>query len=297
MTARIPLPTDLAARPFSINEAQRLGLGRERLAGSDLVTPYRGVRTAAGTRPTLHQLCKALQDRLPLDAFFCGITAARLIGVPLPHLLERSPIMYVGVPAPRPIPTGRNVSGHRYRQPEITVRNGLRISSPTQVWKQLGRILPVIDLVAAGDFLIHWRNPLTTIDELRGSVADSAGGRCIRSLREALPYLHDRSESRKESAVRYLLARAGFEGLEVNFPISTSSGYRYRADFAFPRVKVLIEYQSGFHDDPERRKADMTRRSRLEADGWFVIEIHGGDLHNPTELTARIRQVISSREM
>ena len=37
---------------------------------------------------------------------------------------------------------------------------------------------------------------------------------------------------------------------------------------------MLIEYQSGFHEGPDRFRADMTRRSRLEADGWFVI-VHG----------------------
>ena len=39
----------------------------------------------------------------------------------------------------------------------------------------------------------------------------------------------------------------------------------------------------------------MTRRSRLEAQGWYVMEINADDLGDPVELVARIRSVLARR--
>ena len=58
---------------------------------------------------------------------------------------------------------------------------------------------------------------------------------------------------------------------------------------------MLLEYQSDYHSDPENFRADMTRRARLEADGWFVMLINANDLRDPGELIARIRTVLASR--
>jgi very-short-patch-repair endonuclease len=83
--------------------------------------------------------------------------------------------------------------------------------------------------------------------------------------------------------------------LVANLPIRTSGGYGYRADLAFPDVKVIVEYQSRFHDTTKNFTDDMTRKSRLEADGWHVIEVNAPDLDDPAELIARIRRVLSRR--
>lgn len=71
--------------------------------------------------------------------------------------------------------------------------------------------------------------------------------------------------------------------------------FRYRADLAFPWPKVLIEYHSDYHSDPDNFRADMTRRARLEPDGWIVMLINVNDLRDPDELIARIRTVLASR--
>jgi hypothetical protein len=39
----------------------------------------------------------------------------------------------------------------------------------------------------------------------------------------------------------------------------------------------------------------MTRKSRLAADGWLVIEINAYDLRNPDELVARVRTALAGR--
>lgn len=240
---------------------------------------------------------RALLTRLPPVAVVWGPTAARLWGVPLPRELEDSMRVDVAVPEPMTAPVGRGIRGHSVGLPpeDLAVRDGLPLTTPARTWLDLGRTLRVDQLVAAGDFLVHWREPLVTRAELAGAVARSTRRRGIRSLREALPLLDGRSESPRESATRVMLARAGITGLVSNLSVTTSGGFRYRLDLALLRLKIAIEYQGGYHFLAEQAERDMTRRSRLAADGWIVIEVYRGDLENPTELVQRVLAAIATR--
>jgi very-short-patch-repair endonuclease len=245
----------------------------------------------------LEELCGALQQKLPADAWFCGATAAVVMGVPLPARLERSRILHVAVAPPRRGPNGRGVRGHTFVATASDVRlwHGIRISSPERVWCELAGTLDLPDLVAAGDYLIQHRLPSTSPDKLADAVARFPGRRGIRMLQSALSLLHDRSESRQESRLRVIVVRAGFAGLEVNYPVTTSGGYNCRGDLAFPEYKVFIEYQSELHRSPEAFQRDMTRISRLEADGWYVMQVNIRDLDDPVEPVQRIRRLLALR--
>jgi hypothetical protein len=231
------------------------------MRGNDLIRPFRGVYIPSAEQPSLEALCLALAQRMPVDAFFCGITAARLMSVPLPLAQEESRILHVGVQTSNCPPSGRGLRGHVYdiAPDRIRVWNGFRITSPERTWCDLGASLTLPDLVAAGDYLIHWRLPITTSRLLADAIDEHAGRRGVQNLRHAHPLLNDRSESPKESKLRVIVVLANFVGLAVNLPITTSDGYRYRADLAFPGRKVIIEYQSAFHSTPVRFRADMTR--------------------------------------
>lgn len=234
---------------------------------------------------------------MPRHAFFCSVTAALLFGVPLPRRMEESAVVHVGVPSAKHPPRGRGVLGHRLTVSGDYLRSwcGLRVAAPEQVWCQLGSLLSVSDLVAAGDYLIRRDLPLTTHARLREAVRQFPGRRGKPRLRVAVELLHDRSESRRESHLRLILVQAGIPGLEVNLPITTSGGYHYRGDLAFPARKMVVEYQSEYHGDEVQRRRDMTRRARLEADGWYVMEVNADDLRNPAELLQRIRRVLADR--
>ncbi|MHA6693877.1 endonuclease domain-containing protein [Homoserinimonas sp. A520] len=94
-----------------------------------------------------------------------------------------------------------------------------------------------------------------------------------------------------------LMVQAGFTGLTSNFEITTRDGTEYRGDFAFPREKVIVEYQSEYHSETEQFRRDMTRIAKLQADGWYVMQVNADDLRNPRELTDRIRHVLSQRSV
>lgn len=282
--------------PFTTRRAVASGVSLDILRRRSLSRPFHGVRATVAPVDLLDR-CRAYQEWMPEHAFFCSVTAALLMGAPLPRRLERDPRLHVAVPAPAHPPEGRGVVGHRVTLAADDVGRwcGLRVSSPERVWCELASVLTLPDLVAVGDYLIHHRQPFTTQPRLRNALAAYSGRRGRRALRAAIELLSDRAESRRESLLRVIIVQASIPGLAVNFPIVTSGGFSYRADLAFPGRKVLVEYQSEYHRDEAQRRRDMTRRSRLEADGWFVIEVNADDLRDAAELAQRIRRVLAAR--
>ncbi|MGX5680998.1 DUF559 domain-containing protein [Schumannella luteola] len=294
MSPRVPLPPALTSRAFTAQEAANHGLGRRRLDGADLRSPARGIWVSADVELTADMLARAVLSRLP-GAFACDLTAAAIWGAPLPQWCTAEPLN-VARPSGR-APTGRGIRGRvlAVAPHEIVVRSGIRVSSPARTWLDLGSRLALRDLVAVGDHLLHHRSPVVLLGQLSDAVDQHPGSRGIRRLRAALPLLCDRSESRRETHLRLLLVRAGIGAIQVNYWITTSSGHRYRADFAVPGAKIAIEYQGEHHFDPVRQRADMVRRSRLQASGWIVIEVSKDDLANPRDLLARIRATLALR--
>lgn len=295
MTVRIPIPPALDS-PFTYREGLAAGLGEGRLRGGDLHRPYRGVRVA-GPPSDVEERARAFQRRAPGNTYFCSVTAAQLYRLPLPLRLERTTVLHVGVPAPLRAPRVASVIGHKFQieDADIRVWNGLRVTIPERTWCDLATVLTVPDLVAVGDFLIHWELPLASQQSLRLAMLRHPGQRGHSRLPRAIDQLDDRSESRQESLLRVIVVRARIPGVVTNLWIRTSGGYRYRGDLAIPAKKVIIEYQSRFHDGSKEFRADMTRISRLEADGWYVLQVNRNDLDNPRELVQRIRTILSSR--
>lgn len=301
MGARIRLPKHLATGPFSVGAGRASGVGIGRMRGADLQSPFHGVRVAGAMAVTpvagLRALAQAQQERMPEHAFFCGATAAILWGLPLPLTHERSETLHVAVPAPRRAPAGRGVVGHKLmiEERDVVEHRGLRLSSPERTWCDLGPVLPLLPLVAVGDALIQRRNPLTMRDRLAEALVRYPGRRGLPNLRQALMLIDEGGESPKESHLRVIAVLGQVVGIVANLPIRTSSGHRYRGDLVIPAYTVILEYQSEYHFEPAQARKDMTRRSRLEADGWFVMYINADDLGDPAELVARIRTVLASR--
>ena len=251
----------------------------------------------AGNELTYVARCDALLRRASASSFLCVWSAARAMSIPLPTRIERSRVVDVGVHAPSSPPEGRGVRGHSLAldETDIQIWNGLRVTSPEETWCSLGNRLTIPELVAAGDYLIHHDLPIAIRESLERRVTKWVSKRGVRKLRYALGLLSERSESPQESVLRVIVLEAGFRGLEVNYPIRTSGGYSYRADLAFPLHKVIVEYQSAFHETPESFRVDMTRISRLEADDWKIIQLNKDDVRNKSELVSRIGRVLGRR--
>ncbi|HEU4849402.1 MAG TPA: hypothetical protein VFS93_03235 [Terrimesophilobacter sp.] len=266
------------------------------MRGPDLHSPFHGIRTH---RPatTIEALARAFQCGAPGHVFVCGVSAAVILRIPLPARHERSRTLHVAAPAPHRAPRGRGTAGRKVqiRADDLWKRNGIRMTTPERTWCDLASVLSGPDLVAAGDYLIHHELPLTSQDALRAAV-DGWGGRTgAARLRWAIERLDDHSESRRESLLRVLVLGARISGVTANEWIVTSGGYRYRGDLVIRGKKVIIEYQSRFHDGTKEFDSDMTRISRLEADHWYVLQVNNRDLADSGELVQRIRKVLAER--
>jgi len=268
------------------------------MRANDLERTIHGVRMVRGSRPlTLVERCQMLAVRLRDDAVFSHTTAALLHGAPLDLRWERSPIIHMTVPAEEASPHATGIRGHHapIAAADVSLAHGLRITTPARTWCDLSRMLTLGDLVAAGDYFIHHRMPLTTSAELSLRVQGMAGRRGVRTAREAVVLLNDHAESRPESHLRVILVLAGFQPEVNHVLVDTQTGRELRPDFRLQEEKVVIEYQGEYHRTKEQWRKDMTRRSRLEALGWRVIELNADDLKDPAELVARIRALIARR--
>jgi len=295
VTPRIPLPDPLGSGPFSYSHGRENGVSPGRLRGPDLQKPFHGARDP-GAETGVAARCHAYRPVMRHDAFFCSVTAAVITRVPLPARLEHAVELHVAVPAPTRAPEGRGVRGYSVRVAEGDVRtwHGLRVSTPERLWCELSAVLTVPQLVAAGDYLIQRRGPHTSVDRLAVASANFSGKVGAPRRRECLAYLDPGSESPMESELRVIVIMAKIPGFVANLTIQVP-GARYRGDLVFPEKKVIVEYQSEYHFDPAQRRKDMTRIDRLQAAGWFVMQVNLDDLNHPDELVARIRSVLASR--
>lgn len=296
MKPRIPLPSPFDHSPFTRAQALDAGLGKKRVDGADLLRPFRGVRHPLAIPLSLEARFRAFATTMRSDAFFNSVTAAMLMGLPLPRAFQSDPSLHVAVPAPTHASGARGVAGHTVQLMggDSRVWHGLRVSTPERVWCELAALLPLPDLVAVGDYLIFWERPICAIADLTAAVERYPGRRGRNVLLQAHSLLDERSESAQESRLRVILALEGISGLVANLRI-TVRGKTYRADLALPLWKVTIEYQSDYHRDPGQWRKDMSKRESLGSIGWLTMEVNADDLDDGPELAARVRAVLDSR--
>lgn len=289
------LPDPLPNTIFTVATARTHGVPPERLRADDLERRVYGVRGPRGSADDLVQRCRLFAARLPDDVFFSHSTAARILGAPVPLGFERMLRIHASIPAPRRAPHAAGLIGHSREvfAGDVVELDGLRVSSPARMFCEMAGVLDVARLVAIADYLIRHDAPLCALGDLleRSRMRD----RITRSKRiaTAIGLADDRSESPPESYFRVLLTLAGIPPTAANHWVVTSSGRRYRIDLAWVPEKVALEYQGAHHLDPAQRRADMTRRTHLEADGWIVVELNADDLVDASTVVARVRAALA----
>jgi hypothetical protein len=299
MAARIPLPDEFGRRAFLVNAAQAAGVGRSRLAGSDLQRPFWGIRAPAAGGDDVEALCGALALRMPPNAFFTHVTAAQLMRFPLPRRLETTRPMHVGVAEPGRAMDARGIVGHRLRvtPAELVAWGGLRHTGPARTWLDLAAGLSLVELVAVGDHIVHREHPLATLHELTDALGSYPSRRGLVRARAALPLLRIGAESPRESALRVIIVLAGLPEPQCNVNIFDPNGnFLARGDLVYPQFKLVLEYQGDHHrTDRAQWRRDIRRVQNVEDNGWQMLQFTDDDLRNPAELVARIERRLRTR--
>jgi hypothetical protein len=155
-----PLPTELADAPFSTSMAREHGLGPGRLRRSDLVHPTRGAH-ARSVPADLVEKAGAFAVGLPAERAFSHLTAAALLGLPLPSGLEgiaRNGPLHVMSPTADGQTRRAGCTGHRgLESRQTSTVHGVRVVEAADTWcdlGELGRRLSVDDLVVLGDAVV-----------------------------------------------------------------------------------------------------------------------------------------------
>ncbi|MFB4318414.1 hypothetical protein [Actinomadura sp. 21ATH] len=290
------VPEGMLSGPFRGSRARRLGITGAQLAGPRFRRIHQDVYAPASTGDSLELRCHAAELVLPDDAVFCGATAARLYGLPVPR---RDQDVHVAVPAKLPTaPRIKELRIHQYTIPpeQTGTYGGWRVVKPERLFLELAHALDRFDLIAAGDQML--RRGHTTIDRLTGFLHGCDRRRGVKRARDAVPLLDGRADSPPESRARILLTDAGLPRPVVNQDVVNAWGiWLARPDLSYPELKIAIQYEGGHHQsDPAQYAYDIERDGRLIDEGWTVIRLDKNTLYNHPEIfVARIRRALARR--
>lgn len=153
-----------------------------------------------------------------------------------------------------------------------------------EVARTLGRPRALATLDAA------LRSQTCTVTDLDGVVREHKGRRGIVKVRDLLPYTDGRAESAMESEARLIFIEGGLPLPELQYEIIDDWGQLWRADFAWPDARLIVEYDSmQWHCTPEALRHDRMKTARLQECGWTVIPLVVDDVRqHQSELVARI---------
>jgi hypothetical protein len=111
----------------------------------------------------------------------------------------------------------------------------------------------------------------------------SAQARRVAALADGL------AESPQETRLRLLLDRAGLPAPITQFRMFDDRGLVGRVDFAYPDLKIAIEYDGLWHGERKAFLSDRERLNRLAAAGWTVLHVTADDMRHPERLAALVR--------
>ena len=279
MTARRPLPLVLRDASFRVRDALHRGVSRGRLEARDLVRPFHGIRSAVQPR-AIDERARALTPRLRSDQVFSHVTAAAILGVPLPRRFEGSPRLHVTTIGVDQAFRVRGAVGHRARHGSMrsTRSRGVPLSTAAETFVALGTMLTLDELIIAGDALVGWLE-WATLDELVEAVRRRRGMRGVVKLRVALEEIRSGSRSPGETRTRLALIRRGLPEPDLNHDVVVGGRWIACVDLAYPEARVAIEYESDLHrTDPATFKKDLTRGENLKDVDWWLIRATADDV-------------------
>ena len=277
MPRRTSLPPDLGRPAFTVADALKLGIGEGRLRCGDLSRPAHGVRRLGPTED-LAQLAEATRLVLPVDSAFSHLTAARMLGLPVPSRWTPTEPLHVMNVTAAPLVRRAGCEGHRGLESRRVVRrNGLRVVSPEDTWCDIAATgsLDLDEVIVLGDEVVHYRRGISSA-QLAETVSRRRGGRGSRLMAEALPQLRPRNNSPMETRARLLFLRGGLPEPELNVVINDQQSGQWLSDsdFVWRAQRVVAEFDGDHHrTDRAQWQNDVGRRENLQDDGWAFVQL------------------------
>lgn len=278
-------------RPFPRWRGIKAGLGRATLDGPGYRRLLYGVLVAADVPDSPQLRAEAVLLCFFGSAFASHATAARVWSLPV----NLPPGEHVTVPEVGHRLRRTGVTCHVRPAAEVAVVDGIRVSTLPDLFVELASLLPLVELVVAGDWMVRRRGvrPKQLI-----ATARQAGGRAGALARRAAAYVREGVDSPMESRLRMLLVLAGIPEPEINLQIRTVDGEVLRRyDLSWPGVRVIVEYDGRHHiERVEQWEADLTRREAIDDSAWRILVIVSSGIYkSPEQTVQRVYALLRAR--
>lgn len=189
--------------------------------------------------------------------------------------------------------TGLHTRGDRIEEDEITVVNGVPVTTPARTVLDLGCWYPTMSGVAAIDSLARATEFKAADVELLAQ--RYPGRRGIARARLAITLFDAGAQSPKETWLRLVLVDAGLPRPQTQIPVRDEFGTVIAyLDLGWERLRVAVEYDGDQHrSDRSQYSWDIGRLEILQRLGWIVIRVIAGD--RPAGIVRRVKTALAGR--
>lgn len=258
--------------PFIGSEALGAGLLTRHQLRTNFIAVHKDVYVPRGTRPTAVMRAKAAWLRSKRRGVLAGFSAAALYGT-----------RYIGPDVPANIldcnrrpERGVVVWADTPDEDEVCLIGEMWLTTPLRTAVDLARKFPQDVAVAAIDALA--RAARLSVDDIAAAAGRHPGQRGLKRARTTIALVDPAAESPRETWLRLLIVRAGFPTPESQCPVYNEYGQLIGlVDFAWPELKIAVEYEGRHHMDPEQIRRDIARIEEMVEMGWIVIRVTAHD--------------------
>ncbi len=188
---------------------------------------------------------------------------------------------------------GVRVCEERIEPDEITVVDGMRVTTPARTALDLACRYPTDAAVAAIDALMQATDlKMADVEPLADRYR---GRRGMKAARAALVLVDGGAQSPKETWMRLLLVRAGFPRPQTQIRVLNEWGWAEAyLDIGWEDIKVAVEYDGAQHQTSRYHYVrDVGRLEKLELMGWIVVRVVAEN--HPNDIIRRVREARASR--
>ena len=288
------LPHDISlAGPFTRATARVVGLTDTQLESDIYRRVFHGVWVPTYLQDTRHLRLDAARLVVPERGVLCGLTAAWIYGADVRRLDDLD--VHVGFPPDQRIRKrpGLAVCQETLDPADITLVDGLRITTPLRTTFDCLRLLRHPDGVIVADVLTHLG--LVDVQALADYFASKRRLRNLRIGERLLAYVEPKSESPMETRMRVELLTAGLPRPEAQHNVYDGhGGFVGRLDLAYPDARLGVEYDGADHW--KQRREDDRRRTKMREQGWEVLVYSADDVFKtPITMCAEVRRHLRER--
>ncbi|MET0526519.1 MAG: DUF559 domain-containing protein [Nocardioides sp.] len=273
---------------------------REALKSGLVVRLLHGVYVRSDTERT--ELVKAHAAALVVGetAVLCDRTAAWVHGVSCLRYAELDampPLESCVLRGREPTERGEVIGRSRdLRSDDITMLDGIRVTTPLRTAADLLCLLPRREALAAADALSR-EHGFTRVD-LRRLLVRYFRRRGVVQARQLAAIVDGRAESSGESWARLEIHDHHLPEPTPQFWVDIAGVPTYRLDLAYPRARIAVEYDGAqHHSSPQDRARDERRRAWLRENGWTVIVLTKDSFTDEAvrEWIGQVRQALTAK--